>query len=178
MSTQRMTLPIYNLGCGGGATRLVERALRDVPGVTEVYVNPATEMAYVTYDPTRTEPTHLFNALQRAGFGQSTPRAAAPVALTTQPITRLDARRLALTAGIWLAGLYTLCILADLLFPNFVQMYRFWQLVLIGFDWTNGLTLPLGLIEAFLYGAIGGWSFAALYNALPGRGIAPSHPSI
>lgn len=175
MRTQRMTIPIYNLGCGGGETRLVERALRSVSGVTEVYVNPATEMAYVEYDPAHADSTQLFTALERAGFGQPTPRPAAPPIATLQPIARLDTRRLALAAGIWLAGLYTLCLLGDLLFPTIVQMYRFWELLLIGFDWTKSWTLPLGLVEAFLYGAFGGWSFAALYNALPGRVGAPTH---
>ena len=44
--TQRITLPIYNFSCGGGAL-IVERALEKVSGVARIYVNPANEMAFI-----------------------------------------------------------------------------------------------------------------------------------
>lgn len=168
MKAHHMTLPIYNLGCGGEAS-VVERTLTHVPGVTHVYVNPATEMAYVEYDPALADSTQLFAALEREGFGQPISRPDRPIVAQRARKHLLDTRRMALTGGIVLVGLYTLCVLADLFFPNFVQMYRVWELVLIGFDWTDRGTLPLGFVEAFFYGAIGAGAFAALYNALPER---------
>lgn len=166
MQAQHITLPIYNLGCGG-ETRLVERTLHHVPGVTHVYVNPATEMAYVEYDPALAGSAQLFAALEREGFGQPASRSVPQTQIQQAHKHTLDGRRMALTGGILLAGLYTLCVLADLLFPNIVQMYRVWELALIGFDWADRGTLALGFVEAFVYGAVGAWAFAALYNVLP-----------
>ncbi len=168
MNAQRITLPIYNLGCAS-ETRLVERILRAVPGVLHVYVNPATEMAYVEYNPAQSDSAQLFAALEREGYGQPARRPSSGVVSTRMAQQNIDARRFALAGGIWLAALYTLCILGDLLFPEFVQMARLWELILIGVDWTNPLTLPLGFVETFLYGGVGAWSLAALYNALPQR---------
>ena len=51
MKNQRITLPIEDLNCEGGGVLIVERALARTAGVVQVYVNPATEMAYVEYDP-------------------------------------------------------------------------------------------------------------------------------
>ena len=80
-----------------------------------------------------------------------------------------------LAGGLWLAGLYALCVLVDLLFPNALQMYRVWDLMLIGFDWTKRGTLLLGFVEAFVYGGVSAGAFAALYNWLPARvGEAPA----
>lgn len=73
MKTQRITLPIYDLSCGGSGVLIVERALANVPGVAHVYVNPATEMAYVQYDPTVVETQQLIHAVQQAGFRTGQP---------------------------------------------------------------------------------------------------------
>lgn len=73
MKNQRVTLPIYDLSCGGGGVLIVERALARVPGVVYVYANPATEMAYVEYDSTLTDPTRLVQVIERAGFRSSVP---------------------------------------------------------------------------------------------------------
>jgi cation transport ATPase len=69
MTTQRMTVPIYNLGCVGGGALVVERTLEKTPGVARVYVNPATEMAYVEYDPEAVNATVVTAAVAAAGFG-------------------------------------------------------------------------------------------------------------
>ncbi len=61
----RLAVPVYDLSsCGSGA---VERALLDAPGVVDVYVNPATELAYVTCDPARTEPAELTRRITSVG---------------------------------------------------------------------------------------------------------------
>ena len=65
----RLTMAIYGLGCGGGGSLAVERALRNVPGVAQVYVNPATEMAYVQCRADVTHADQLVRAVEDAGFG-------------------------------------------------------------------------------------------------------------
>jgi cation transport ATPase len=69
MAKQRMTLPIYNLSCAGGGALVVERTLAKTPGVARVYVNPATEMAYVEFDPEAVTTVAVTAAVAAAGFG-------------------------------------------------------------------------------------------------------------
>lgn len=71
--TRRATIPIYGFGCGGGGALTLERALEKVPGVVRAYVNPATEMAYVEYDPDVAETALLTAAIERVGFGAGEP---------------------------------------------------------------------------------------------------------
>jgi len=68
MTTKRVTLPLFGLGCGGGGTLTVERALLHVPGVTTAYANPATETAYVQYDPAVCTLADLVAAVEHVGF--------------------------------------------------------------------------------------------------------------
>lgn len=68
MKTERTTLPILDLGCGGGGTLAIERALERLPGVIRAAVNPLTEMAYVEYDPARVSNDEFRRAIERAGF--------------------------------------------------------------------------------------------------------------
>lgn len=73
MKTQRITLPISDLSCGGGGALIVERALANVSGVAHVYVNPATEMAYIEYDPALVDTRRLAETVKQAGFGAGQP---------------------------------------------------------------------------------------------------------
>ena len=72
--TQRVTLPIYGLSCGGGGALTAERALARLPGVLRAYVNPAMETAYVVYDPTSVSPRDLVAAIASVGLGAGEPR--------------------------------------------------------------------------------------------------------
>ncbi len=175
-AVQRSTLPVYNLSCGGGGALGLERTLRRIPGVRHVYVNPATEMAYVAYDAAQTDVPALMIAIERVGHGAPSVRSASQVRRVPlsppETIQQLDSRRLALAGGLWLAGIYTICIMAHLLFPEIFTMQTIWGYLFIGFDWTNPWTLLLGLVEAFLYGALGTWFLAVTYNALPKRTVA------
>jgi len=73
MKTQRITLPIDDLSCGGRGALIVERALARTPGVVYVYINPATEMAYIEYDPALSDPDRLVKVVEHAGFHAGAP---------------------------------------------------------------------------------------------------------
>lgn len=68
MILQRATLPLETLGCAAARVP-IEHALRAVPGVTHVFVNPVTEMAYVEYNPERCDEHTLRVTLAELGYG-------------------------------------------------------------------------------------------------------------
>ena len=170
MKHERITLPIYNLGCGGGGTLAIERALTKVPGVAYAYINPLTEMAYVEFEPALATAEQLAALIDQLGYG------APPVVshhkrttIAKQPARdRWGTRRLAVVAGLALAAIYALGVVGDVLLPNVFQTYRFWENVLVGVAWAAPWTLPIGLIETFLMGALLIWAALAVYQALPG----------
>ena len=63
----RVQLPVYGLSCASDAIGL-ERRLHKVIGVLEVTVNPITELAYFTYDPTQIGRASLTIEIERAGY--------------------------------------------------------------------------------------------------------------
>ena len=68
-----LTIPIEDLTCGGGGSLTAERALSRVRGVSYVYVNPATEMAYVRFDPNQCSSKELLEALRKCGLRAEEP---------------------------------------------------------------------------------------------------------
>lgn len=97
------TLPIYDLGSRGEGAMIVERALANVPGVVWVYVNAATEMVYVQYDASLTDPDRLTATIALAGFGPATQ--AVPVERApARPVDSIPTPRRA-PAGGWFAAL-------------------------------------------------------------------------
>ncbi len=70
---RRVTFPIYNLSSGGGGSLTVERIIMRLEGVRNAYVSPATEMAYVEYDPSRCSPEQLTAAVEQSGFHAGMP---------------------------------------------------------------------------------------------------------
>ncbi len=66
--TERVTIPIFGFAYGGGGCLMAERALARIAGVIRVYVNPATEMAYVEFDLELATPQQLVAALEAVGF--------------------------------------------------------------------------------------------------------------
>lgn len=67
-SPQRLTLPLLGFGCSGGGALTVERSIARLNGVNRVYVNPATEVAYVEFDPGKCSPLDVVTAIERSGF--------------------------------------------------------------------------------------------------------------
>lgn len=169
MQRERIILPIYNLGCGGGGALAVERALTQAAGVAQAYVNPLTEMAYIVYDPALATVEQLRGVIDRMGYGapRVEVRQKRLPAITVPAAKSRQVRHLAITAGLTLAAIYALCIVANLLFPGFLQTHRFWEALLIGVRWSAPWTLLLGLVEVFLYGALAGWAFARIHHAAP-----------
>src|SRR6266498_4397776 len=109
MTTARVTLPLYNLGCGGGGEALaIERAIATMPGVAQVSINPLTEMAYVVYDPAQLCPEHLRAALDRLGYGEPPPVAQRQLTVApVQPAGRpWRPYRQAIAGGLGLAAIY------------------------------------------------------------------------
>ena len=68
MTTERITMPVYGLGFGGSGTIDLERVIAEVSGVTRVYVNPSTEIAYLEYELERFELDQLMAAVERVGY--------------------------------------------------------------------------------------------------------------
>ena len=164
MTRERSTLPIYNLGCGGGGALAIERALTKVPGVVQAYVNPLTEMAYVVYDPAQTSTDQLTRVIDQLGYGAPRVEARRIRGPSDDPPAAQpwQGRRQVLTVGLCLSALYALGLVIDMLFPSLFQTYRFWEALLIGVRWAIPWTLLLGLLEVFLAGALAGWAFTRL----------------
>jgi copper chaperone CopZ len=72
-ATRPLTLPLYNLSCAADG-QVIERILKQEPGVVKVYANPATEKVYIEYETVYTNRDRLQHVLQQAGFGQKTGR--------------------------------------------------------------------------------------------------------
>ncbi len=70
---RQLRIPVYDLGCGGAGATTIERALARAPGVLRVYANPATETAYIDFDPARTDPRRLARVIEEAGYRPGRP---------------------------------------------------------------------------------------------------------
>ena len=70
---QGLRIPVFGLGCGGSGAITIERELASTDGVLRVYVNPATETAYIDYDPAETDAWVLARAIERAGYRAGRP---------------------------------------------------------------------------------------------------------
>ncbi|HEX7949568.1 MAG TPA: heavy metal-associated domain-containing protein [Candidatus Limnocylindrales bacterium] len=70
---RQVRIPVLDLGCGGAGASTIERELAATEGVLRVYVNPATETAYVDYDPGETDSWTLGRAVEKAGYRAGQP---------------------------------------------------------------------------------------------------------
>ena len=71
--SRNLQIPVYDLGCGGAGAQTIERELAATDGVIRVYVNPATETAYIDYDRSETDAETLKRAVERAGYRAGRP---------------------------------------------------------------------------------------------------------
>lgn len=71
--TERITVPLVGLSRDGGGALTVERVLLRVDGVTQVYVNRLTEMAYIAYDSGLCGPEQLVGAINSTGLRAGVP---------------------------------------------------------------------------------------------------------
>lgn len=68
-----LQIPVYGLGSGGAGATTIERVLAASDGVLRVYVNPATETAYIDYDPAETDQWTLARSIEGAGYTPGRP---------------------------------------------------------------------------------------------------------
>jgi P-type Cu+ transporter len=66
-TTLNLALPVEGMTCAGCVSH-VERALKDVPGTSEVVVNLATNKASLDYDPEQTSIEEMIQAIQGVGY--------------------------------------------------------------------------------------------------------------
>jgi P-type Cu+ transporter len=74
---QTCTLSLRGMHCSS-CSQLIERTLRETPGVQSATVNIATEKAQVQYDPSAVEVSALEAAVRKIGYGAETSDASAP----------------------------------------------------------------------------------------------------
>jgi len=68
-----LRIPVYGLGCGGAGATTIERELAATDGVLAVNVNPASETAYIDYDPAETDAWVLARVIERTGYRAGRP---------------------------------------------------------------------------------------------------------
>lgn len=68
-----LRIPVYARGSGGTGATLVGCELAATDGVLSAYLNPATETAYVDFDPTEADDWSLVRAIERAGYRAGRP---------------------------------------------------------------------------------------------------------
>ncbi|NJD54569.1 MAG: hypothetical protein FIB07_17125 [Candidatus Methanoperedens sp.] len=76
---------------------------------------------------------------------------------------RLYTKVVALSLGVFLAVIYVICVLFDLLWPVY-EMRKVWSLLLPGFTWLTPSSFLLGLAESFIWGVLSGFIFVPIYN--------------
>lgn len=66
--TVRVAVPVLGLSLGGCGAVEVERSVRALPGVSDVYVNRANDVAYITYESSRISPSELRRRIEVVGL--------------------------------------------------------------------------------------------------------------
>ena len=174
MRTQHTTVPLQSIGCGSTGRAVVERSLRELPGVLEASVNPITEMAYVEFDPAQCSEEEVAAAVRGTGYGETRVARSPAQAPAGTGGEGLPAGRFALAGGLWVAAGFTLCAAGAALFPGLDGGYRLWALALPGIETLRWSTYPLGTAEAFVLGLFSAWLFVWIYNAIPLGGARPT----
>ncbi len=114
---RELALPVTGMTCAS-CVRHVEKAIKRVDGVVSVNVNLATEKVTVAFDPATATLPAMKSAVERAGYGLLTERAALPAAEeAAQDVLDEDARARALTwtavqaGAAMVAGLFAMALM-------------------------------------------------------------------
>ncbi len=178
MARAYTTVPLQSPD-SGREVRSIERALRRIPGVTRVSVNPVTEMAYVEYDPAQCDERRFRHAVADATGGSLGPPCVGPAHGDGRDAGRRGARRPALLIGAGTAVLAALVGVGAALFPFHPALTRAWEMLVVGVDSAGVVALPVGIVEAFVAGwvagGIGVWA-ARLIAAARRAGPRPRSP--
>jgi len=76
---------------------------------------------------------------------------------------KLSIKSVSISAGLFLAVTYLICVAFDLIFPTYA-MNAAWSPFLPGFVWISWFSFALGLIETLAYGLYVGIVFVPIYN--------------
>ena len=76
---------------------------------------------------------------------------------------RLRFKPVAVTAVIFSVVTYILCVIFDLLFPQWA-MYQLWEILLPGFTWISWGSFLIGLVDVAVYGLYVAAVFVPVYN--------------
>ena len=93
MTTADCTLDVGGMTCASCVGR-VERALHKIDGVNDAQVNLATEVATVSFDPTRVDTDDLVRAVTQAGYTATPTRRTSEDAAEVAPAEPDDDREL------------------------------------------------------------------------------------
>ncbi|MDA8389737.1 MAG: heavy metal translocating P-type ATPase [Gammaproteobacteria bacterium] len=94
--TETVVLAVEGMTCASCVAR-IERALRALPGVTDVYINLATEEARVSYLPPLVDVPDFVRAITAAGY------AASPLPSAAEKDRQRDSARRRLGVDVWIA---------------------------------------------------------------------------
>jgi hypothetical protein len=80
-------------------------------------------------------------------------------------MSRLSVKVMTLTTGLFGGVMFLACVVYGLLVPS-LHNAPLLEAILPGFRWLTVGSVILGVMETFLYGALAGFVFTALYNAV------------
>ncbi len=78
-----------------------------------------------------------------------------------------------LSAGLWAAVSFIVCVAWGLVTPESLHMHAFLELILPAFKWLTWWAFLLGLLESFVFGVYVGLVFVPIYNAVNRRWGSP-----
>jgi uncharacterized protein DUF5676 len=87
---------------------------------------------------------------------------------TSTGSVRIPIFALGMSLGLFLVITFVLCVVFDLIFPQFA-MHGAWQGLLPGFSWLSWGAFALGAVETFLYGWYVALILGPLYNFFAAR---------
>ncbi len=114
--TETLVLAIEGMTCASCVAR-IERALRALPGVVDVYINLATEEARVSYLPSVAGVSDFIGAIHAAGY------AASPLPSEEEKNRQQEGVRKRLGADVWIAVAFTIPIVVLAMGAAFVPSF-------------------------------------------------------